>query len=164
MLRIVINNMFLGVETVKLLCCSCSPAPNQLIRVGLFPCAPIAPSLAVDLQLLDFVKSLYVRQSPNITAWCDALESSLIRKGFNIKMNTLRRRFSNAYHWFCVLVMKNEDHISKLICDVRDISTGPARVGDDDEGLARPSDYLRGRCALCFGSDDFTQARKEGEP
>ncbi|KAG1833599.1 hypothetical protein DFJ58DRAFT_736069 [Suillus subalutaceus] len=38
------------------------------------PALPIAPSLAVDLQLLELVKTLFVHTTPNTTAWCETLE------------------------------------------------------------------------------------------
>ncbi|KAF8867481.1 hypothetical protein CPB84DRAFT_1757328 [Gymnopilus junonius] len=41
---------------------------------GLFPCAPTEPSLAVDLNVLDFAKELFVNAAPNITAWCKTLK------------------------------------------------------------------------------------------
>ncbi|KAG2032591.1 hypothetical protein BDR03DRAFT_839176, partial [Suillus americanus] len=42
-------------------CCPCAPAPLQLLKLGLFACAPIAPSLAVDLHVLELVRTLFVR-------------------------------------------------------------------------------------------------------
>ena len=53
-----------------------SPA-LQLLQRGLFPCAPLLPSLAVDLNMLEFVNELFVNAAPNTTAWCETLESFL---------------------------------------------------------------------------------------
>lgn len=53
---------------------------------GLFACAPVAPSLAVDIRVLELVKNLFVRMTPNSTAWCDALENFLNGRGY--KLNT----------------------------------------------------------------------------
>jgi hypothetical protein len=50
---------------------------------GLFACAPIAPTLAVDLRVLELVRELFVRISPNNTAWCDTLEAFLHNRGYN---------------------------------------------------------------------------------
>jgi len=41
------------IENVKV--CTCSEVALQLLEKGLFPCAPSLPSLAVDLEMLDFV-------------------------------------------------------------------------------------------------------------
>ncbi|KAF9231537.1 hypothetical protein BU15DRAFT_37958, partial [Melanogaster broomeanus] len=65
--------------------CKCSTAPHQLMSMGLFACAPIAPSLAVDLRVLQFVKTLFVCQTPNATAWCEALEVFLAERGHTLK-------------------------------------------------------------------------------
>lgn len=64
-------------EEITIITCPCFPALLQLLHHGLFPCAPMAPSLAVDLQVLEFVHLLFVHQSPNQMAWCDALETFL---------------------------------------------------------------------------------------
>ena len=51
---------------------------------GLFACSPIAPTLAVDLRVLEFVKRLFVQLTPNTTAWCEALESFLDAQGYKL--------------------------------------------------------------------------------
>ncbi|KAG2125135.1 hypothetical protein DEU56DRAFT_693213, partial [Suillus clintonianus] len=51
-------------EEITIIACPCSPAPLQLLRRGLFPCAPLAPSLAVDLRLLEFVRLLFLSSVP----------------------------------------------------------------------------------------------------
>ena len=45
----------------------------------------MAPSLAVDLRVLEFVCLLFVRHSPNQTAWCDAVETFLDGMGYKLK-------------------------------------------------------------------------------
>ncbi|KAG1876144.1 hypothetical protein C8R48DRAFT_745646 [Suillus tomentosus] len=146
--------LFNHIETLRIDCCTCAPAPLQLLARGYFACAPIAPSLAVDLQLLEFVKTLFVHITPNTTAWCETLEVFLAGHGYQLTTkDNLRRRFGNAYHWYSVLCMSAEDHLSNLIGNYRPL---PA---SSNEGLTRPSDYLRSRCPICFGSVDW---RKSG--
>ncbi|TFK30954.1 hypothetical protein BDQ12DRAFT_583916, partial [Crucibulum laeve] len=58
------------------LICSCSAA-IQLLCIGFFPASPLCPTLAVDVNMLDFVNELFVRGAPNNTAWCNALEEFL---------------------------------------------------------------------------------------
>lgn len=72
----------------------CSPVANQLLSVGLFPCAPIAPSLAVDLNMLDLVGELFVNTAPNNTAWCNTLESFLRSRKY--KLTTQVCLYSNT--------------------------------------------------------------------
>ncbi|KAG1723252.1 uncharacterized protein EDB91DRAFT_1008581, partial [Suillus paluster] len=90
---------------VNISCCECSLAPLQLVTRGLIVCAPIAPSLAVDIHVLELVKKhLFVRMTPNSTAWCEVLEFFLNERGYNLNTkDSLRCRFSNAYHWYTVL-------------------------------------------------------------
>ncbi|KIJ63906.1 hypothetical protein HYDPIDRAFT_91526, partial [Hydnomerulius pinastri MD-312] len=47
-------------------------------------CATVTPSLAVDLWVLDLVRALFVRMSPNTTAWCKALEAFLSKRGYQL--------------------------------------------------------------------------------
>ncbi|KIJ61379.1 hypothetical protein HYDPIDRAFT_61888, partial [Hydnomerulius pinastri MD-312] len=77
--------LFDRMEFIKLQCCLCRPAPIQLMSMGLFACAPVAPSLAVDLRVLELVKTLFVRITPNTTVWSEALEEFLNRRGYYLK-------------------------------------------------------------------------------
>ncbi|KAG2356538.1 hypothetical protein BDR07DRAFT_1182793, partial [Suillus spraguei] len=84
--------------------CPCFPAHLQLLRRGLFSCAPVAPSLAVDLHVLEFVCLLFICQSPNHTAWCNAVETFLDGMGYKLTlMHSLRHHFANAFHLYQVL-------------------------------------------------------------
>ncbi|KIM50862.1 hypothetical protein SCLCIDRAFT_81953, partial [Scleroderma citrinum Foug A] len=65
--------------------CMCIPAPICLMAHGLFACSPVAPTLAIDLCVLEFVKTLFVRLTPNTTAWCDALGNFLDAQGYKLQ-------------------------------------------------------------------------------
>ncbi|KAI6140563.1 hypothetical protein BKA82DRAFT_4331884 [Pisolithus tinctorius] len=101
---------------------------------GLFACSPISPTLAVDLQVLEFMRKLFVWLTPNTTAWCEALESFLDVQGYKLH---------NAYHWYTVLTMYMEDHITGLV------HTSQTSVQQDTR--SQLSDYLCAHCPLCFG-------------
>ncbi|KAG1863204.1 hypothetical protein DFJ58DRAFT_656472, partial [Suillus subalutaceus] len=75
---------FDSLSEINIIACPCLPAPLQLLHRGLFPCAPVAPSLAVDLRVLEFVHLLFICQSPNHTAWCDAVETFLDGMGYKL--------------------------------------------------------------------------------
>ncbi|KAG1845352.1 hypothetical protein F4604DRAFT_1884323 [Suillus subluteus] len=142
-------------EEIAIIACPCSPAPLQLLHRGLFPCTPLAPSLAVDLRLLEFVRLLFLRQSPNQTVWCDALETFLDGMKYKLRLkNSLRRHFSNAFHWYQVLTVLAQNHISTLV------------VGSWTDGarVDQPSDYLRSRCPLCFGGNDWRNGARDSLP
>lgn len=51
---------------------------------GLFRCAPVHPSLAVDIWVLNFVQSLWLRVSPNYTAWTEAWLEFLEGQGYKM--------------------------------------------------------------------------------
>jgi CxC1 like cysteine cluster associated with KDZ transposases len=74
-----------GIERIELHICKCSTAALQLLSRSLFPCAPLEPSLAVDLKMLQFAKELHLRSPPNNTAWCEALETFLESRGYKLQ-------------------------------------------------------------------------------
>ncbi|KAJ7832722.1 hypothetical protein B0H13DRAFT_2370815 [Mycena leptocephala] len=71
------------------------------LQVGAFGCAPILPSLAVDLRVLEFTMNLFLQVAPNNTAISIALERVLSNMGFQLDhQNSLRRRFGNCLMWY----------------------------------------------------------------
>ncbi|KAJ7580921.1 hypothetical protein C8J56DRAFT_1057894 [Mycena floridula] len=130
-----------NIASIKL--CTCTPIPVQLLNVGLFACAPQFPSLAVDVNMLEFVSKLFVHTAPNSTAWTATLEDFLRDRQFQLgPPDVLRKRFSAALQWYTSLV----DHVNLIVKDtIRDL--GAPRHNDDSA-----SDYLQGRCPLCFGN------------
>ncbi|KAK7435294.1 hypothetical protein VKT23_019739 [Stygiomarasmius scandens] len=103
-------------ESLTLWASECNPAANQLIRSGLFPCAPVYPTLAVDIRMLDFVTRLFLRVAPNHTAWCGAVEDYLYSQGYKLKgKDPLRRRFGNALCWFNSLQSATDMHVRSLL-------------------------------------------------
>ncbi|KAG2039883.1 hypothetical protein BDR03DRAFT_810559, partial [Suillus americanus] len=84
-------------KETAIIACPCSPAPLQLLCHGHFPCAPLAPSLAVALEtFLDGMK-YKLRLKVEISVLVVAYPYSTFLQ------NNLRRRFSNAFHWYQVL-------------------------------------------------------------
>ncbi|KAJ3818040.1 hypothetical protein F5880DRAFT_1492029 [Lentinula raphanica] len=107
---------FSRLERISLQVCSCRPAAKQLIERALFGCAPLYPSLAVDIRVLDFVNRLYLRISPNNTALCDTIEDFLKSQGFQLKgQDPLRRRFSNALQWYNTLVQVSTCYLDRVV-------------------------------------------------
>jgi hypothetical protein len=99
--------------------CSCS-ASLQLLAMGLFPASPLRPTLAVDLNMLDFVNELFVRSPPNTTAWCDSLEAFLGSRSYKLESrDAIRRRFGNALQWYGNLIAQKELLISGIINESR---------------------------------------------
>ena len=122
--------MIIGLHVIDLTVCGCSPAAQQLVSQGLFPCAPLAPSLAVDITLLQFTQALFVRLPPNTTLFCDTLEYFLEARGYKLTTrvsailfdecmlttafltkDTLRWRFGNALLWYSSLTNVLKQHV-----------------------------------------------------
>ncbi|KAL6297842.1 hypothetical protein BKA93DRAFT_820642 [Sparassis latifolia] len=100
--------------------CLCSPAALQLLLRGLFPCAPQAPTLAIDLNLLHFVQQVFVRMPPNTTSFCATLESFLGDRGYKLlTRDSSRRRFGNALLWYSSLVNSTSRHVQDAIEQAR---------------------------------------------
>lgn len=58
---------------------------EQLLRHGFFACAPIKPSMAVDIDMLEYARTQQLTQSPNDSAFAVCLEGTLRGKGFRMK-------------------------------------------------------------------------------
>lgn len=124
--------LYIGLQRINLRICACSPAAVQLITQGLFPCAPLLPTLAVDIRVLELVSGIFLRMSPNNTAIASTLEDFLDSRGYKLQgevgfrlllfvscshsmmKDPLRRRFGNALLWFNTL----QDVATKFLEDM----------------------------------------------
>ena len=57
--------------------CQCQPTALQLVERGYFPCAPLRPSLAVSIELLELVATATLHMARNVAGWASTLESFL---------------------------------------------------------------------------------------
>ena len=62
--------------------CECYPASVQLVEMGYFPCAPVRPTLAFDINLLEFVTVASHHMAPNVTGWSSSLQEFLSLRGY----------------------------------------------------------------------------------
>ncbi|KAF9511309.1 hypothetical protein BS47DRAFT_1299050 [Hydnum rufescens UP504] len=60
-------------EDIELVICSHHPVGIQLVHWGFFPCSPLAPTLAVSLDMLECVSDLFVNMAPNEQVWAAGL-------------------------------------------------------------------------------------------
>ncbi|KAI6118132.1 hypothetical protein F5141DRAFT_1187169 [Pisolithus sp. B1] len=140
-------------EEIKINACPCTPAPVCLMKHGLFASTPTAPTLAVDLQVLEFLRKLFVCLTPNTTAWCEALKSFLDGQGYKLQSkDSLCQQFSNAYHWYTVLTIYVEDDVASHVHSF-------AALPEEQKPGSQSSDYLQNQCPLCFGAPDFQSVR-----
>ncbi|KAF9514979.1 hypothetical protein BS47DRAFT_1450002 [Hydnum rufescens UP504] len=157
----------LGLDYVQLRICPCAPAPVQLVKQGLFPCSPVYPALAVSLDMLEFVSTLFVHLAPNETAWADALTSFLARP---IPGPVLSRDPDDRGDIPPETIMLPIIDDSTPITNRLYISAlSPNMNSSRSHAIAPPvpnpdlhthfnthsvlSDYLHSRCPLCFGGD-----------
>ena len=74
------------------------------------------PALAVSLDMLDFVSTLFVHLAPNEMAWADALTSFLARRGHVFEArDLLRQRFASSLGQYQVLVCVVNAEMDKQI-------------------------------------------------
>ncbi|RDB27721.1 hypothetical protein Hypma_003286 [Hypsizygus marmoreus] len=107
-------------ERISIVICSCKPATRQLLERGCFAAAPLAPTLAVDLKVLEFVTSLFVNVAPNNTAWCKTVETFLSKQGYKLStQDSLRKRFGNALQWYNALQDATTRHVELVLRHVR---------------------------------------------
>ncbi|KAJ7753343.1 hypothetical protein DFH07DRAFT_744528 [Mycena maculata] len=111
---------FTKIEDIEIDVCSCTPAAQQLLAAGLFPCAPLRPTLAVDIRVLDLVMKLFVWITPNNMTWTGTLESFLQGLGFTLQhKGSLRRLFGSMLEWYTHLRNQVEQHFNQVLEQVR---------------------------------------------
>ena len=81
-------------EIEKIVLCTCKEPALQLLSMGLFPCAPQRPSVAVDVNMLEFARGLFQNLAPNTTAWCETVEKFLYQRGFKLKSRVRKLEYS----------------------------------------------------------------------
>ncbi|KAF8957681.1 hypothetical protein BDZ97DRAFT_1669429 [Flammula alnicola] len=112
------------IESITIQVCRCHPASRQLLSRGVFPCAPLAPTLAVDIRVLEFVSRLFLNIAPNTTAWCKTVEGFLESQGYRLSMkDSLRKRFGEALRWFNMLQDYTNQHINNVLYHTRQLGT-----------------------------------------
>ncbi|KAL0567595.1 hypothetical protein V5O48_014395 [Marasmius crinis-equi] len=124
--------------------CECCPAAIQLVEQGLFPCAPLHPTLAVDIRVLNFVNSLFVHIAPNYRAWCDTVMTFLKDQGYQMQgQDPLRQRFANTLQWYNSLRHSTKEFVDRILIRCRqDICNEAEPKGyHDDHGGSSPSQY-----------------------
>ncbi len=150
----------------------CSLAAVQLVTSGLFPCSPIYPTLAVDIRVLDFVRRLFLRIAPNVTAWCNTVTDFLACQGYGLPgEDPLRRRFANALQWYMSLHDMTTCNIDTKLNEVRaelipeanvPTNTPPSNDGSDDEDDDPPAPTRRSGMTVEEVPDDDHMSVEEG--
>ncbi|KAF9510920.1 hypothetical protein BS47DRAFT_1364244 [Hydnum rufescens UP504] len=145
---------------------------------GVFPCAPVWPSLAVSLDMLEFVAELFVHVAPNERAWAATLEKYLNVRGYQFAAkDSLRRQFMNALSHYQMLIRLIDIEISKIVdlnwtsteclpshCTLDEVTPVNECVYQNAHNYIaplvprhEPSLYLQSHCPLCFGGNHTEQ-------
>ncbi|KAG1854229.1 hypothetical protein F4604DRAFT_1883345 [Suillus subluteus] len=129
------------------------------IGCGITPCRAVfltqQPTIHHHHQYIEFVHLLFLRQSPNQMVWCDALETFLDRMKYKLRLkNNLWCCFSKVFHWYQVLTVLAQNHITTLV------------VGSWKDGacMDQPSEYLHTWRPLCFGGNDWRNGVRDSLP
>ncbi|KAF9512989.1 hypothetical protein BS47DRAFT_1271229, partial [Hydnum rufescens UP504] len=105
---------------VDIAVCTCHPAPQQLVQMGYFPCSPVYPMLAVSLDMLELVSTLFVLAVPNERAWATTITKYLNNHGHEFATrDALQCRFSSALSQYQVLMQLVDGEMGKIIDDAR---------------------------------------------
>jgi len=62
--------------------CECYPAITQLLDIGYFPCVPVRPMLAFDINLLELVTIASHHMAQNVAGWSSSLQEFLLIHGY----------------------------------------------------------------------------------
>src|SRR5260221_10815180 len=167
-------------EEIKVQHCLKHPAAIQLLKLGLFPCMPVWPGLAVSLVMLEWACTLFLHMVSNVQAWADTVEIMLKCQGYSFrKSHSFHCRLNNALVHYQMLIQLVEAEMTQMTNGVHpSASSDEAATGTTAEGItltldeltpidacqycnacdlpnfAAPdlqSDYLPSRCPCCFG-------------
>ncbi|KAJ3529279.1 hypothetical protein NMY22_g9058 [Coprinellus aureogranulatus] len=134
--------------------CPCS-AGKQLLQRGYFPSAPLRPTVAFDIKMLEFARELYLRSSPNRSAWTAALESFLLGRGYIVTgVEKTRRKFAKSARYHALLLAQTEMYARRRIsflCSEEESATDDEWL-DGDTTDETALEYLALCCPLCFGA------------
>ncbi|KAF7341286.1 hypothetical protein MVEN_01864700 [Mycena venus] len=151
----------LAIEDLEIKVCACAPVAVQLMQLGAFGCAPVLPSLAVDLRVLEFAMNLFVQISLNNTTFTNALERVLANMRFQLDhQNSLRCRFRNCLMWYTHLWNLLKEHYNSKLEKVREDMIGPQIITDSPSALhGRSAERPQSRLASSSGNAPGTRHR-----
>ncbi|KAF9514092.1 hypothetical protein BS47DRAFT_1295346, partial [Hydnum rufescens UP504] len=96
--------------------CKCCPASLQLLERGLFPSAPVQPTLAVDLDQLNIVSMLFMVSAPNVMNWAKTLMLCLARKGYVLGgQDVLHHHYGQALQYYQVMIDMVSQTVNNMI-------------------------------------------------
>ena len=117
-----------GIELISIHICVCVPSALQLLTRGLFSCAPMVPSLAVDIAMLCFACELFVRLPPNMTSFSEAMESFLASQGYELKtkvcIQVILHHFRHTSSFLGFIMLSLSLHTTGIPCLLKQHTAG----------------------------------------
>ncbi|KIJ40759.1 hypothetical protein M422DRAFT_780625 [Sphaerobolus stellatus SS14] len=108
-------------ENLTLWICTCKSVAEQLMHRGPIGCAPLQPSMAFEMNLLELVSVMMLHIAPNISGWSLSLEWFYKQRGYTLgPRDYLKCRFNATYQWFNVLKDTNHAQVDKVIWGGKD--------------------------------------------
>src|SRR5260370_13817065 len=167
-------------KEIKVQHCLKRPTAIQLLKLGLFPCTPVQPGLAVSLVMLEWACMLFLHMALNVQAWADTVEIMLKHQGYSFrKSHSFHCRFNNVLIHYQMLIRLVEAEMTQMTNGVHpSASSDEAATGTTAAGITPtldeltpidahqycnahglpnfaapdlPSNYLCSRCPCCFG-------------
>ncbi|KAJ7078523.1 hypothetical protein C8R43DRAFT_1143381 [Mycena crocata] len=133
---------FTSIDDVEIKVCDCHSVAEQLMQIAAFPCAPLAPTLAVDLRVLEFTMNLFLQVAPNNTVFALALERVLANMGYQLDhRNSLRIRFGNCLMWYTHLRNLHKAGYHQIVetARLRHLAEAAPEASQSDEDPATPT-------------------------
>ncbi|KAF9509189.1 hypothetical protein BS47DRAFT_1301796 [Hydnum rufescens UP504] len=104
------------VEDITLDICKCRPALVQLVQCGFFPCSLVHPTLAVSLDMLEFIAKLFLHIAPNERGWAATLVKYLKAHRYHfMTADSFHHHFANALAHYQQLVRLVNAEVEKLV-------------------------------------------------
>src|SRR5260370_2823150 len=131
-------------EEIKVQHCLKRPTAVQLLELGLFPCVPVRPGLAVSLVMLEWACTLFLHMVSNMQAWADTVEIMLKHQGYLFrKSHSFHHHFNNVLVHYQMLIRLVEAEMTWMTNGVHpSASSDEAATGTAAAGITLTLDEL----------------------
>src|SRR5258708_8577152 len=144
-------------EEIKVQHCLKCPTTIQLLELGLFPCVPVQPGLAVSLVMLEWACMLFLHMVSNVQAWADTVEIMLKCQGYSFrKSHSFHHCFNNVLIHYQMLILLVEAEMTQMTNGVHpSASSDEAATGTTAAGITLTLDKLTpiDACQYCNAHD-----------
>src|SRR5260370_20141228 len=131
-------------KEIKVQHCLKCPTAIQLLKLGLFPCAPVWPGLAVSLVMLEWACTLFLHMVSNMQAWADTVEIMLKCQGYSFRKSpSFCHHFNNVLVHYQMLIRLVEAEMTRMTNGVHpSASPNEAATGTTAAGITLTLDEL----------------------